>query len=109
MIQLLGIKEFLPSSAVTKFLGEAVCGAGHIMEETCGNILFLLCGFDTKNLNKTRVPLYLSLYPAGTSVRDVIHFAQVLEFFLEIEGKNKDVNKFDWYKEIMSWYGVFCF
>lgn len=78
MIQLLGIKEFLPSSAVTKFLGEAVCGAGHIMEETCGNILFLLCGFDTKNLNKTRVPLYLSLYPAGTSVRDVIHFAQMV-------------------------------
>ncbi|XP_057313671.1 gastric triacylglycerol lipase-like isoform X2 [Hydractinia symbiolongicarpus] len=78
MIQLLGIKEFLPSSAVTKFLGEAVCGAGRIMEETCGNILFLMCGFDTKNLNKTRVPLYLSLYPAGTSVRDVIHFAQMV-------------------------------
>ncbi|KTF85451.1 hypothetical protein cypCar_00000958, partial [Cyprinus carpio] len=42
----------------------------------CGNIFFLLCGFDEKNLNMSRTPVYTTHCPAGTSVQNMVHWAQ---------------------------------
>jgi len=77
--KLFGIREFLPSAAYSKFLAQAVCGTFRIFEKTCGNVVFLMAGFDKKELNETRLPIYLSHLPAGTSVKDVIHFAQMVK------------------------------
>jgi len=73
---LLGVREFFPSDWLMKLLAEVVC-ATHITEPACADFIFLLTGFDTSNLNQTRVPVYIAHTPAGTSVKDVIHFAQV--------------------------------
>ena len=74
----LGIHEFLPSNNFLEFVAQAVCGHSHISEKACGNIVFLIAGFDTSNLNSTRLPVYLSHLPAGTSTKDFFHFVQVL-------------------------------
>jgi lysosomal acid lipase/cholesteryl ester hydrolase len=72
-LKLFGVKEFAPSGLLTKFFAQAICG--HQWAH-CDDLIFLLCGFDTSNLNQTRLPVYLSHTPAGTSVRDVYHYAE---------------------------------
>ena len=66
-----------------KFLAEIVC-ASHITESACADVVFLITGFDTSNLNDTRIPVYVAHTPASTSVKDVVHFAQVLCIFFII-------------------------
>uniref|UniRef100_A0A3P9CRH9 Lipase n=2 Tax=Haplochromini TaxID=319058 RepID=A0A3P9CRH9_9CICH len=74
---LFGRRDFLPQSAMIKWLAEHVC-AKHLLSELCGNIFFVLCGFDEKNLNMTRTPVYTTHCPAGTSVQNMIHWSQAV-------------------------------
>jgi len=93
LFDILGVREFLPNSALIDVLGDKACPAPGI-KEVCGNIIFLIAGFDEKNLNlvtqvtfmylnhlslniQTRLPVYISHNPAGTSVKNVVHWAQV--------------------------------
>lgn len=55
-----------------------VCGRGPILDRLCAEIFFLLDGFGDNNINVTRVPVYFSHFPAGTSALNMVHFAQVL-------------------------------
>lgn len=87
LFKLFGIREFLPSNIITKALAEIVCES-HITEAVCADFIFLLCGFDTSNLNDTRIPVYVSHTPAGTSVKDIVHFAQLI--------KNKKFQMYDY-------------
>lgn len=48
--KLFGNKNFLPQSALIKFFAIEFCSKKPI-SVLCGNIFFLLCGFDEKNLN----------------------------------------------------------
>ena len=43
-----GQKQFLPQSAMLKWLSIHVC-THVIMKELCANVFFLLCGFNEKN------------------------------------------------------------
>ncbi|OBS76146.1 hypothetical protein A6R68_17397 [Neotoma lepida] len=84
---LLGHKQFLPQSAVLKWLSTHVC-THVIMKELCTNVFFLLCGFNEKNLNMSRVDVYTTHCPAGTSVQNVLHWCQVI--------KHHKFQAFDW-------------
>uniref|UniRef100_A0A3Q3A5K4 Lipase n=1 Tax=Kryptolebias marmoratus TaxID=37003 RepID=A0A3Q3A5K4_KRYMA len=75
--ELFGRRDFLPQSRYIKWLAEHVC-AKKLLSELCGNLFFILCGFDEKNLNMTRTPVYTTHCPAGTSVQNMVHWAQVL-------------------------------
>ncbi|XP_065903895.1 gastric triacylglycerol lipase-like [Dysidea avara] len=72
---LIGGTEFLPSNEFTNFIASQVCPKP-VIDEVCRNILFLITGFDDKQLNKTRLPVYLSHLPAGTSEKNIVHFAR---------------------------------
>ncbi|XP_009879997.1 PREDICTED: lipase member M-like [Charadrius vociferus] len=48
-----------------------------LLYKPCANLLFLLGGYNEKNLNMTRLDVYTSHYPDGTSVKNVIHWAQM--------------------------------
>uniref|UniRef100_A0A663LKZ2 Lipase n=1 Tax=Athene cunicularia TaxID=194338 RepID=A0A663LKZ2_ATHCN len=50
-----------------------------LLHKPCANLLFLLGGYNEKNLNMTQLDVYTSHYPDGTSVKNVIHWAQVLK------------------------------
>ena len=73
---LFGRNEFLPSSNILKLFATFGCGEIIIDQLVCENLFFLLYGPEKKNLNETRIPVYASHEPAGTSVKNMIHFAQ---------------------------------
>ena len=92
LLSITGVGEFVPNKSIIDKAGELFCVSS--IEEVCGDVLFLICGFDQNNLNKVRVtgfilnffmfpflqsliPVYLGHTPAGTSLRNVIHWAQV--------------------------------
>ncbi|VDP13231.1 unnamed protein product [Soboliphyme baturini] len=74
--ELFGIDEFLPDNKFVDFMKELFCKK-HVAVELCKNILFLIAGPDSHQLNTTRVPVYISHTSAGTSVRNIVHFAQL--------------------------------
>ncbi|RVE59245.1 hypothetical protein OJAV_G00186550 [Oryzias javanicus] len=74
---LFGRRDFLPQNDYIKWLAEHICGK-RLLSELCGNIFFVLCGFDEKNLNMTRTPVYTTHCPAGTSVQNMVHWAQAV-------------------------------
>ncbi|MCJ8738428.1 hypothetical protein PDJAM_G00035700 [Pangasius djambal] len=77
--KLFGSKNFLPQSALIKFFATHFCSKKPV-SVLCGNIFFLLCGFDEKNLNMTRTPVYTTHCPAGTSVQNMVHWAQAIKY-----------------------------
>ncbi|GMF30684.1 unnamed protein product [Phytophthora lilii] len=73
--QALGIVELLPhNELLTRFLAGYTCTA---IDGICGSAISLLFG-TTASLNIFHVPVLISQTPAGTSVKDVVHFAQGL-------------------------------
>ncbi|XP_056386053.1 lysosomal acid lipase/cholesteryl ester hydrolase-like isoform X3 [Hyla sarda] len=75
---LFGKKEFLPQSEFIKYLATHFC-TREVIEEICGNVFFVLCGFNEKNLNMSRVNVYSAHCPSGTSVQNMIHWAQAVK------------------------------
>ncbi|NXE15358.1 LIPM Lipase, partial [Lophotis ruficrista] len=49
-----------------------------VLYEPCANLFFLQGGYNKKNLNMTRLDVYTSHYPDGTSVKNMVHWAQVM-------------------------------
>ncbi|XP_043841446.1 lysosomal acid lipase/cholesteryl ester hydrolase-like [Dromiciops gliroides] len=82
-----GIKEFLPQNWIMKWLGTHVC-THVLLKELCGNLLFVLCGFNERNLNMSRVDVYTSHNPAGTSVQNMLHWSQAV--------KSGEFRAYDW-------------
>ncbi|CAH1800123.1 unnamed protein product [Owenia fusiformis] len=76
LFYLLGVKDFLPSNELMHFLASKVCTRE--TEIFCSSFLFIICGFDSQQLNMTRLPVYLSHTPAGTSVQNMVHYAQMV-------------------------------
>ena len=73
---LFGRNEFLPSSAIIKWLGIYAYGDIVLVQILCGNVLFILCGPEIHNMNNSRLPVYISHEPDGTSVKNTVHYAQ---------------------------------
>jgi len=66
--------QFLPSNEFVRHLAERVCESRYMT--ICSNILFLFSGFDVAQLNMSRLAVYYSHTPAGTSAWNVVHYAQ---------------------------------
>nr|ALL42058.1 lipase 3-like precursor protein [Antheraea pernyi] len=76
LMKLLGANEFLPQNAVLRWLAKHACEINHYEEAICENSLFVLCGHDEKQFNKSLLPIILGHVPAGASTRTLIHYAQ---------------------------------
>jgi len=77
LLGLIGADEFTPNQWFMQEMSKYFCG-NFMTNLVCKNVLFLIGGPDSKQLNATRVPVYLSHSPGGTSTRNVIHFAQMI-------------------------------
>ncbi|XP_059387987.1 gastric triacylglycerol lipase [Carassius carassius] len=75
---LFGQKDFFPQNELIKFFATEFCSRKPL-SVLCGNVFFLLCGFDEKNLNMSRTPVYTTHCPAGTSVQNMVHWAQAVK------------------------------
>jgi len=71
----LGGGEFLPSNAIMDIWADLVCD-NTILQELCESALFLLCGFDESQFNKTMLETLTHHTPAGTSTRTVVHYGR---------------------------------
>lgn len=75
---LFGDGEILPNDKIFQWLAKDIC-TKEIPAFLCKNFLFVLCGFDEQQINQTRVPVYIGQHPAGTSVQNINHFAQMVK------------------------------
>ncbi|NXI48200.1 LIPM Lipase, partial [Galbula dea] len=50
-----------------------------LLQKPCANLFFLMGGYNEKNFNMTRLDVYTSHYPDRTSVKNIIHWAQVVK------------------------------
>ncbi|XP_016872034.1 lipase member K isoform X3 [Homo sapiens] len=73
---LFGDKMFHPHTLFDQFIATKVCNR-KLFRRICSNFLFTLSGFDPQNLNMSRLDVYLSHNPAGTSVQNMLHWAQL--------------------------------
>ncbi|XP_006831190.1 PREDICTED: lysosomal acid lipase/cholesteryl ester hydrolase isoform X1 [Chrysochloris asiatica] len=85
--EIFGVKQFLPQNAILKWLSTHIC-SHVILKELCGNLIFVICGFNERNLNMSRVDVYTSHSPAGTSMQNMMHWTQAVE--------SVDLKAFDW-------------
>lgn len=70
-------EELLPNSGMIKHLEKHICTPKfHFI---CTDIVFMLMGFDSEQLNMTRLPVYAAHLPAGTSTWNIVHFSQLLK------------------------------
>uniref|UniRef100_A0A452IM37 Lipase n=1 Tax=Gopherus agassizii TaxID=38772 RepID=A0A452IM37_9SAUR len=72
-----GKKEFCLLSARLKSLTAKVCRTALIDRLCIQTLFFILGGFNEKNLNVSRVDVYVASFPDYTSVKNIIHWGQV--------------------------------
>lgn len=75
---LMGVNEVLQNSKLLRALGEKECRDSAPVQSMCSNILFLGAGFDSQQLNMSMLPVVLGQTPAGSSVRQVFHYGQLI-------------------------------
>jgi len=72
-----GVDEFLPNNILQKMWAKYVC-PNPLTDLLCKNVLLMISGPNTHQINETRVPVIDSHSPAGTSVQNVVHFGQLM-------------------------------
>lgn len=92
LLKLLGANEFLPQNAVLRWLSKHACEINHYEEAICENSLFVLCGHDERQFNRSLLPIILGHVPAGASTKTLIHYAQEIK-------KNGRFQQFDYGSE----------
>ncbi|KXJ78622.1 hypothetical protein RP20_CCG004106 [Aedes albopictus] len=75
-MRMLGVNEFLPSHKMMIAGGQKACEDSSALQEVCVNVIFLICGYDTAQLNRTLLPVIVQHTPAGASVKQLAHYAQ---------------------------------
>lgn len=71
--KLFGKGEFLPTSEFLSNISREYCKSA-----SCENILELFGGLDAANTNSSRLPVYFSHNPAGTSTQNMVHWSQMV-------------------------------
>jgi lysosomal acid lipase/cholesteryl ester hydrolase len=66
---------FFPTSMFNRVLTDHFCPMSSF-KYICSNVVFLLTGFNQEQLNSTRLPVYFANTPAGSSTKNILHYAQ---------------------------------
>ncbi|XP_016076330.1 PREDICTED: lipase member J [Miniopterus natalensis] len=89
----LGNKDFLPNTSFKRIIGSKICPL-QIFSKICHDSLLPIFGYGMKNLNMSRMDIYLSHNPAGTSVQNMLHWSQLLN--------SSYLKAFDWGSPVLN-------
>ncbi|KAF2887861.1 hypothetical protein ILUMI_18312, partial [Ignelater luminosus] len=70
--------ELLGYNSNAAKLGEILCQDGAITQGLCVTLYYLASGYSPSQINKTRLPVIATNSPAGSSIRQGQHFAQLI-------------------------------
>ncbi|KAH8271818.1 hypothetical protein KR044_007040, partial [Drosophila immigrans] len=76
LYDMLGSSEFLPNLRFVSMFNAELCGAP-VTRSVCSNWLFIMLGFDEKQMNETMLPVIMGHAPAGASTKQIVHFGQI--------------------------------
>ncbi|XP_050521584.1 lipase 3-like [Daktulosphaira vitifoliae] len=70
---------FMPETDTWKFLAGTMCREPFLQKKICAKILiFSVCGTDLHQFNMSLIPLIFGHSPAGTSIKLMEHYAQII-------------------------------
>ncbi|VDM19956.1 unnamed protein product, partial [Wuchereria bancrofti] len=69
--------KFMPNESIFQKISKSTCSLKSIVEH-CENLMFQMTGPATIQMNVSRIPIYMSHLPAGTSMANVLHWAQMV-------------------------------
>jgi len=75
--RIFGIDEFLPNTQWQQIFAKYVCG-NRPTDLICKNLLLMISGPNTHQMNESRIPVINAHSPAGTSIQNVLHFGQLM-------------------------------
>ena len=94
LIHILGENEFLPSREDMSNLFGEFCA---VTPQACVSIITAICGFSEQNVDTSKLPVYLSYAPSGTSVKNMMHWGQLVRRASESDAQT--FAKFDYGEE----------
>lgn len=74
--RMLGIRELFPAKKQMDKGGQNQCERDSPYAFICYNVIFLLAGYNSEQLDKDLLPEIMEVTPAGASVNQILHFAQ---------------------------------
>ncbi|GJQ87639.1 hypothetical protein Trydic_g17464 [Trypoxylus dichotomus] len=75
----LGVDEFMPSNDLFSLIGQIACNDESFVQGICASVFFLIGGWNSAQLNQTVIPVITSNTPAGSSTKQLIHYAQGID------------------------------
>ncbi|XP_063979678.1 lipase 3-like [Diachasmimorpha longicaudata] len=75
----LGYYEFKPIDGLIKEVATIACQEDIWTQEICLNVIFLVAGFGSDQMNRTLLPAILGHTPAGASSRQFVHYSQLFK------------------------------
>jgi len=76
VFKLLQVYDFMPSSKSIEWFIQTLCP---LQPHLCHRITYFTSSYGLQNFNKTRKPIILDHTPAGTSVKNMYHFMQLVQ------------------------------
>lgn len=77
-MDMMGTYYFAPTNEMDKAAAYDDCRDGAPYQEMCTITTFLIAGFNSQEVNSTMLPVIHAHSPAGASVRNMIHYAQIV-------------------------------
>ncbi|KAK2499247.1 hypothetical protein MC885_009509 [Smutsia gigantea] len=89
---LLGDRMFYSHACFDQLIARKVCNR-KLFHYICSNFLFTVNRFDPKNLNMSRLDVYLAQIPVGTSAQNIQHRAQAANSGLKVYREKQTEHK----------------
>lgn len=78
-MKLFGANEFLSRGVVVKFLSRHSCKVSGFEELICDMTMYVLCGHDKNQFDRSLKPMIFGHVPAGASTKTLAHYAQEMK------------------------------